>query len=201
MKEKAFCFFAVFFTALLFFLSPSDCKAIDRCLKYRSLVAREARYRLGLGAPSHFFLGQIEHESRCNSTVKAFDGGMGLGQFMPETAEWLHKREKDLRSISARPVPYDPRWSIRALIIYDAWLFKNSDCHDWYYAFRAYNGGLGNLNREIRAAGSCEREAVEKACRRKILRLKQGCLDLCRVNIDYPQRIFTLAAKYEGTTR
>ena len=197
MKGKAFSFFAVFFTALLFFPSPSACKEINRCLKYRSLVVREARYRLGLNAPSHYFLGQIEQESRCNSAIKAFDGGMGLGQFMPETAEWIQKREKDLQSISARPVPYDPRWSIRALIIYDNWLFKNAACNTWHYAFRAYNGGLGNLNREIRAAGSCDRRAVEKACRRKTLKLKQGCLDLCRVNIAYPQRILARAAKYE----
>ncbi len=199
MRRAAFFFFVVCFTALSLFPSPSDCEEINRCLKYRSLVIREARYRIGLDAPSHYFLAQVEQESGCREAIKAFDGGMGLGQFMPETAEWIHKREKDLQSISAQPSPYDPRWSIRALIIYDDWLFRNADCKAWYYAFRAYNGGLGNINKEIKAAGCCDCGAVEKACKRKMIRLKSGdLLDLCCVNIVYPKNIFERSKKYKS---
>jgi len=197
-KRSASFFSVVFFTALLSFPSLSDCKEINRCLKYRSQVVREARYRIGHDAPSHYFLAQIEQESGCREKITAFDGGMGLGQFMPETAEWVHEREKDLQDISARSSPYDPRWSIRALIIYDDWLFRNTDCEAWYYAFRAYNGGLGNINREIKVAGCCDSGAVERACKRKSIKLKSGkLLDLCCVNIAYPRKIFEGSEKYK----
>lgn len=183
---------------LLLWLLPSDCNALDRCLKYRSQVVREARYFVGMDAPAHLFLGQIEQESRCDAGVTAFDGGMGLGQFMPETAEWMQDRERALREISVKPAPYDARWSIRALILYDQWLYGAVICKDWPYAFRAYNGGAGALNREMRRADSCEYALVERQCKRRVIRLKNGgSLDLCRVNIDYPKQIFEKGEKYK----
>ncbi len=144
-------------------------------------------------------MGQIEQESRCNASITAFDGGMGLGQFMPETAEWLQLREAGLKDLSMKPNPYDPRWSIRALILYDDWLYKQAACPGWYYAFRSYNGGVGLLNREIRKAAICEQVAVERCCRRKILALKNGkSLDLCHdVNIPYYYLIEKKAEKYK----
>jgi len=161
-------------------------------------VIREARYFMGMDAPAAEFMGQIETESRCDAGVTAFDGGMGLGQFMPETADWIQEREKALREISPQAMPYDPRWAIRGLILYDRWLYANVACRDWHYAFRAYNGGLGRINQEIRRAGSCDHEAVAAACDRKILRLKSGAvLDLCRVNCEYPEKIRKAARKYE----
>ncbi len=152
---------------------------------------------MGMDAPAHLFLGQIEQESRCEEGVTAFDGGAGLGQFMPATAEWLHERERALREISTEPSPYDPRWSIRAVILYDDWLYGVVVCKEWLYAFRAYNGGAALLNKEIERAGTCDTRAVETACRRKVLILKSGKkLDLCAVNIDYPRRIAARGEKY-----
>ncbi len=143
-------------------------------------------------------MGQIEQESRCNEGITAFDGGMGLGQFMPETAEKNKKKEMTLRDIAVQPLPYDPQWSIRALILYDRWLYKSTACPGWYYAFRAYNGGVGLMNREIWKAGTCNEAAVEKCCSRKVLHLKQRDLDLCNdVNIPYPRLIFAKAEKYK----
>jgi len=160
-------------------------------------VIREAHYHIGLNAPWHLFLGQIEQESGCRPGVTAFDGGAGLGQFMPKTAEWIHDREEALREISVTPSPYDVRWSIRALILYDRYLYGVVLCEDWSYAFRAYNGGQGILNREIRRAGSCDRKTVESQCRRKVIRLRNGSLlDLCRVNIDYPRQIERRGERY-----
>jgi len=150
-----------------------------------------------MDAPWHLFLGQIEQESRCSEGITAFDGGQGLGQFMPGTATWIHDREETLREISVKPSPYDPRWSIRALILYDRYLYGVVACEGWHYAFRAYNGGQGNLNKEIGRAGSCDREAIERQCKRKVIRLKNGStLDLCRVNIDYPRQIEARGEKY-----
>jgi hypothetical protein len=182
---------------LSFWLSVSDCNALDRCNKYRPRVIREARYFVGLDAPHHLFMGQIEQESRCNEGITAFDGGMGLGQFMPATAEWMHERETALKAISVEAMPYSPAWSIRALILYDRYLYGIVSCKGWYYAFRAYNGGAGALNKEIRRAGTCEETLVEQNCRRRIIKMKNGSLlDLGRVNIDYPHQIMRKGEKY-----
>lgn len=182
-------------------LSVSDSNALDRCNKYRPRVIREARYFIGVDAPYHLFMGQIEQESRCNAGITAFDGGMGLGQFMPETAEWIQEREKALKEISVEPSPYDPAWSIRALILYDRYLYGVVICKDdnLYFALRAYNGGAGTLNKEIRRAGSCEYSLVEKQCHRKIIRLKNGkYLDLCKdVNLKYYKLISQKGEKYK----
>lgn len=151
-----------------------------------------------MDAPYHYFMGQIEQESRCNEKVTAFDGGMGLGQFMPTTATWIHEKEHSLREISAKPTPYDPRWNIRALILYDRYLYDSGTCSGWYFAFRSYNGGAGNLNKEIRRAGSCDTALIEKQCSRKKIKLKGGSmLDLCKVNIEYPYLIFEKGEKYK----
>lgn len=141
-------------------------------------------------------MGQIEQESGCRPDVQAFDGGMGLGQFMPETADWIQRKEKALQDITLRPAPYDPRWSIRALILYDRWLYENVDCRDWHYAYRAYNGGIGILNQEIRRAESCGYAAVDAACKRRTVQLKHGTLSLCDVNISYPIKVKRTGEKY-----
>lgn len=193
---RASCFFAAFCTLLFCCPVPWACSGVDRCLKYYPQVVREARFHIGMDAPAHDFMGQIETESACNAGVTAFDGGMGLGQFMPATAEWIQEREEALKDLSVEPLPYDPRWAIRALILYDHWLFKNVTCPEWHFAFRAYNGGLGNLNREIGRAGTCDPEKVAACCKRKVLRLKKGFLDLCRVNVEYPEKILRAAEKY-----
>jgi len=187
---------------LLSLLLPSASNAgdstIDRCKKYLPQVTREARFYIGPDAPTHLFMGQIEQESRCNEGITAFDGGMGLGQFMPDTAEWIQEHEKALKEISVEPSPYDPKWSIRALVLYDNWLYGVVACKDWYFAFRAYNGGAGVLGREIKRAGSCDLALVEKHCKRKVIRLKSGkTLDMCAVNISYPRETSKKGEKYK----
>lgn len=169
---------------------------IDRCKKYIPRVIREARVHIGVDAPAHYFMGQIQQESRCNEGATAFDGGMGLGQFMPETAAWIHKKERSLQEFEFNP--YDPAWNIRAMILYDRYCYENTLCKGWYYAFRAYNGGVGNLNREIKYAGICEQKIVESFCKRKVIKIRTGALDLCRVNIEYPYAIFNRAKNYEA---
>lgn len=160
-------------------------------------MVREARYHIGMDAPYWLFLGQIEQESRCREGATAFDGGAGLGQFMPATARWIHGREDSLWEIAAKPSPCDPRWSIRALILYDRYLYRVTACEGWYFTLRAYNGGAGNLNREIARAGSCDVARVEGMCARRKLRLKSGSvLDLCAVNIDYPRQVMRRGERY-----
>jgi len=149
-----------------------------------------------MSAPVHFFMGQIEQESSCDESATAFDGGMGLGQFMPQTAKQMHTKYKELQEFDFNP--YDPRWNIRAMILYDKELYDNLPCVGWYFAFRAYNGGLGSLKKEIASAHSCNKTEVEKCCKRKIIKLKNGSLlDMCRVNIEYPKLILKRSKKYE----
>jgi len=193
-------FFVVCFSVLLSSVLPWDCdgQTVNRCLKYKRQVIREARVFIGVDAPWYYFMGQIEQESRCREGVTAFDGGMGLGQFMPATALWIHEREHSLQEISVKPNPYDPRWNIRALILYNRYLYNTGTCSGWYFAFRSYNGGAGNLNKEIRRAGSCEISLVEEQCTRRVITLKGGSLlDLCRVNMEYPRLVFEKGEKYK----
>ncbi len=176
----------------------SNGQTYNRCLKYRNQIIRESRVFIGKDAPYPLFLGQIEQESRCREGVTAFDGGMGLGQFMPATANDIHKKEKALQEISIKPIPYDARWNIRALILYDRNLYNSGMCRGWYYAFRSYNGGQGMLHREIRRAGTCNIEKIEEQCNRKTIRLKNGSLlDLCAVNLEYPRLIYKKAERYK----
>lgn len=150
-----------------------------------------------MGAPWYLFLGQVEQESWCDESATAFDGGQGLGQFMPATADWIHEREPALKDIWRKPSPYDPRWNVRAMILYDKRLYDAGTCKGWYFAFRSYNGGPGNLQREISRAGSCDTSAVEEQCSRRVITLRSGhVLDLCKVNIEYPRLIFKKAEKY-----
>jgi soluble lytic murein transglycosylase-like protein len=153
-----------------------------------------------MDAPAHDFMGQIETESRCQAGITAFDGGVGLGQFMPETATWLQGKEEALRDIAVKAQPQDPRWAIRALILYDKYLYENVGCTDWHYAFRAYNGGMGTINREIDKAGSCDYKAVEACCHRRILKTANGHLNFCQVNISYPYKIRAAGKKYQAVS-
>jgi len=192
-------FFVVCFLVLSFSVLPWACngQTVNRCLKYKSQVIREARVFIGVDAPWYYFMGQIEQESKCREGVTAFDGGMGLGQFMPATANEIHSKEKALQELSTKPNPYDARWNIRAMVLYDKRLYDSGVCSGWYFAFRSYNGGAGLLNREIRRAGSCETSLVEQQCARKKLRLKSGkILDLCEVNIRYPHDVIQKGEGY-----
>jgi len=187
---------AVLIACIIFCYSVADCDMIERCKKYMPIVIREARYHIGMSAPAHYFIGQIEQESRCNEGATAFDGGMGLGQIMPEVAKELHQRYPELREFAYNP--YDPKWNIRAMILYDRACYRAVDCEGWYFAFRAYNGGASLLNREIARAGSCEIPKVEEQCERRKRKLKSGTiLDFCKVNIEYPYRIFEKSEKYK----
>lgn len=180
------------------FALASDTPTISRCKKYVPTIIRESHYKLGMDAPYWNFAGQIQQESRCNEGITAFDGGEGLGQFMPATAQDLQDHNADLKSLGALPMPYNPQWAIRALIIYDKNCYDKASCKDWYFAFRAYNGGYGTLNKEIARSKSCVPSIVEKFCKRKVVVVKVGeTLDLCKVNTSYPVIIFENSLNYK----
>jgi hypothetical protein len=153
-----------------------------------------------MDAPAHDFMGQIEVESNCISSVTGVTGDIGLGQFTPATAQWLHSKEKSLHSISSKAQPQNPRWAIRAMILYDRYLYSEVSCKDWHYAFRAYNGGVETIKREIENAASCEYKAVEACCKRRVIQTSTGKLSLCKVNINYPYKIRAAGEKYQAVS-
>jgi len=175
---------------ILILLFAVNAHAIDRCHKYLPIVKREAHYIGGLNAPFHYFISQIKVESSCRDGLIAYDGGMGLMQIMPTTAKELHQKYPYLQKIPYNPL--SPEWNIRAGILYDYACYRATICKGWYFAFRAYNGGVGNLNREIKRAGSCEWEKVEQNCRRS----RDKYVDFCMVNISYPYKIFRFSKEY-----
>ncbi len=181
----------------------SACREINLCDRYYPQVMRETHYLIGMEGPHALFMAQIQHESGCHEGITSFDQGRGLAQFMDETAKWIHSREPALREISRTADPYNPAWAIRALILYDDYLYDAmKPCEGWYFALRAYNGGQGILKREITRAGCCDRKKVEAECRRKVITLKNGKkLDMCKdVNLRYYPEIEKKSKRWDYWT-
>ena len=181
--RKIILIFSVVIPVILMGASPAP-----QCLKHIKTVKKVA-FRQGVLPNAPMFMGQIEQESRCNESVIAFDGGQGLSQFMPKTAEWIQEAYPELKKISPIPNPLNPYWAITAMIWYDRYLYGKVLCQDWHYALRAYNGGYGLLNKEIKETGVCDYEEVAKHCHRSKFS--------CDVNTSYPYKIFQRALKYE----
>ncbi len=72
---------------------------------------------------------------------------------MPSTAKWLQRAAPETGS----PAPFDPRWSLRACVTYDKYLFdriaprRGKSLTEWNrmaFTLSGYNGGLGWTNRD-----------------------------------------------------
>lgn len=165
--------------------------AADRCAEYvQEVRAQHARY-FGLEFPYWYGVGQLRQESRCRTNLTAFDGGMGIAQFMPATARQVNAE------LGMRLDPYRPEDGIRMQAYYMARLHRQNPAGALWATYQAYNGGWGNLRSEAARAGSWNRYRMYEQCRRKVLQLKSGALlDLCEVNYDYAIRIYQFAAPY-----
>lgn len=117
-------------------------------LQYRSELTRAAHAFWGLDAPVATFGAQIQTESWWKNGTVSSVGAQGLAQFMPQTAAWLPSVAPGVGA----PRPFDPRWSLRACVTYDKWLFDRVDgatgCDRMAFALSAYNGGLGWVRRD-----------------------------------------------------
>jgi len=115
---------------------------------YRADLTRSARVVMGLDAPVSLFAAQIHQESGWRASARSGVGAQGLAQFMPATANWI----SDLFPELARNDPYNPGWSLRALVRYDDWLYARiraaDACQRWAMTLSAYNGGLGWISRD-----------------------------------------------------
>ena len=142
---------------LLAILLLSACQAIagvpHEAYRYRADLVRNARLFWGLAAPVATFAAQVHQESAWKPNARS-KYAAGLAQFTPDTADWIGGMDAGLASGDV----FNPAWALRALALYDRWLWDrikaSSDCDRMAMTLAAYNGGLGWINREKRAATS-----------------------------------------------
>ena len=119
---------------------------------YRATLVRAAHVTWGLDAPVAVFAAQVHTESWWRNDTVSHVGAQGLAQFMPSTAKWLPSVAPE----TGRPAPFNPGWSLRALCVYDKWLWDRvagrNDFERMAFTLSAYNGGLGWVQRDKRKA-------------------------------------------------
>lgn len=177
----------VFAVACAFLLArPAQAGEPPRAARaYQRELTREARAVWGLEAPVAVFAAQVHQESAWNPRAMSPVGAQGLAQFMPGTARWISRIDPAL----AENAPHDPRWALRALVVYDRHLFDrasgHTECDRIWFALRGYNGGEGHLRKEARnAVDELDRHAVDAACGTASRSRKH-----CAENVGYPRRI------------
>lgn len=176
-REEAIVFIVVAVLIALFAVFFGDATAAEpprEARAYQRDLTRNARHVWGLDAPVATFAAQIHQESGWRPDAVSRVGAKGMAQFMPSTAAWWC----DLNNMDAGSCqPTHPIWAIRALVGYDRWLWERIQerpCARMQLALRAYNGGLGYVQREQRTGRPCEAFRAAWACRE---------------NLAYPARI------------
>lgn len=123
---------------------------------YRSELVRSARAVWGLNAPIAVFAAQVHTESWWRNDTVSHAGAQGLAQFLPSTAAWLPEVAPELTRVAGKPAPFNPGWSLRALVTYDRWLHERvtgaTPCDRMAFALSAYNGGMGWVHKDRRLA-------------------------------------------------
>lgn len=136
----------------LFMPSTAEAQVPRTAVQHRLQLTREARAVWGLYAPVPAFAAQIHQESLWRPDARSPVGALGLTQFMPATADWIGSLDPQL----AARTPLNPAWSIRALVVYDRWLWDriraDDDCEHMAYSLSAYNGGLKWVQRRQKAS-------------------------------------------------
>lgn len=116
--------------------------------RWQRELTHVAHQHYGLNAPISTLAALIHQESRWNSGAVSPAGAQGLAQFMPSTANWMPEIYPQLKSAA----PFDPRWSIRAMVLYTAWINKRveavDNCEQWAFVLSSYNGGLAWVRRD-----------------------------------------------------
>lgn len=135
--------------------APASAEIPMQAEQYRRDLSRIAQAEWGLEAPIATFAAQVHQESRWKFNAMSPAGAQGLGQVMPSTATWLAELfPKALSKVE----PYNPTWSMQALVSYDRWLadrIKARDpCQQGAMFLSSYNGGLGWLIRDRKLASA-----------------------------------------------
>lgn len=147
--RTAYRFFVLMSAVMASYASSAQAQSIPhpRAVQYKHTLTQQAYGVWGLNAPVSSFAAQIHQESRWNANARSPVGAAGLTQFMPATAKWMRGIDGELKSGDV----YNPRWAMRALVVYDLWLSKRiaaiNPCERLAFAMSAYNGGLGWVNK------------------------------------------------------
>lgn len=167
------------------------------CAKLHKLIDKEGKAVFGLNAPIPALTGMIYQESTCNPQARSWDGGEGLGQLTGKAnVEWI-AREAGL----GKPDTFDPRWNLRASF----WLLDfaadrvqaKDDCNRFGAAFKAYNAGLGWVQRaQARSASPKEWFGATE-------NINAGqSVENFKASREYPRRIlFVHQPKFSGLGR
>jgi soluble lytic murein transglycosylase-like protein len=162
-------------------------------LEYRQLIhnaAQEAQ------VPEGFIVGLIHTESNWNVYAKSPAGAVGLGQFMPATAQDLSNRY----AAKLHPVNYyDANWQFAAIAIYVKeldWLHEREKmysvrCNRLGSIASAYNGGFRWAKKRWELSGKSEDfwGTVRK--------INPGILESAqKENQGYPVKIYVNQGKY-----
>lgn len=189
-------------------LAPPNSRGLSpvRSLTYLPTL-QEEHARIWPESDIALIAGQIEAESnwreKATRLEKSGVTSYGFLQVLDKTFLELKTKNKTLAGLE--PVQMlQARYGIRAGLLYDRQMYQAAKCREseamrMHYTFRGYNGGMGILNKEIARAETCNEGIVARHCKRKVLQLKSGPLDLCKVNISYPAKIFKYADKYRGS--
>lgn len=159
MGRVALCIVLLMLCALFGVSCTAAAQTIPRdAERYQLTLKREAQRTWGLDAPVATFAAQVHQESRWRADARSPVGAQGLAQFMPSTASWIGGVYASL----GERAPMNPTWALRALVLYDRWLWErikaDDDCQRMAFALSAYNGGLGWVYRRQRlsdAPGQC----------------------------------------------
>lgn len=123
--------------------------------RYRGELTRQARLVFGFDAPVALLAAQVHQESAWRLDARS-SYAHGLAQFTPATADWIG----GLDPLLAGAETGNPAWALRALAVYDRWLLdrvpdRGNVCGRWIGTLRAYNGGLGWVQREAKSGQPC----------------------------------------------
>jgi len=179
---------------IILLLISVNCLALDRCQDYISDVRTQHIQYFGLSYPYWYGVGQLRQESNCRSNITAFDGGMGVAQFMPATAKDVSQR------LGLKLDPYNIHDATKMQAYYMSQVHKGNKISGkpLWATYQAYNGGWKLLYAESQRASSSNHDDMKLQCHRKVLTLSKGRkLSLCEVNYDYSIKIAKYAKKYQ----
>jgi soluble lytic murein transglycosylase-like protein len=165
----------------------------DTAWQYRRDMVQSAWRIHGPNAPVATLAAQIHQESGWRIDAVSWAGAQGLAQFMPGTA-----KDAALRWPSdCNPAnPFKPSW---AFACRDRYLKAQvagglTECDQWAFMFRAYNGGLGWIRKDRKLAAMAgdnpdDWKAVEPYNAGR-------AMSAWKENTEYPVRIYRLESRY-----
>lgn len=173
---------------MMLFWAVSAAQVPTAALRYRADLIRSSRSVWGIDAPVATFAGQIHQESQWKANARSPVGAQGLTQFMPSTSAWISKQYPELSANQ----PFNPAWSMQALVRYDRWLWQRIDaannCERMAMTLSAYNGGLGWVYKDQKVTAN--RGADPKVWFGSVERFNAGRTpEALRENRGYPRII------------